>query len=252
MSNLYETLQSVQGGRLPSGNELIDDHRPSSLSSQTCHNHLPIPRFHENSELLALAQNIAARLPNPDQNVIQFISSQAGEGTSTLIREFALTVAQHSSKPVLLVEADSQQPSQAHAFSLQAKPPLDYALKEGNPLNGVISQIEQSNMFLATLSPYFFRSLPERSFSHSTDMWKAARSQFSLILIDSAPVNVSADSLALCKSVNGVILVVAAQQTRSAIVQNVKNQILAREGHILGIVYTKKKFHIPKSIYNFL
>lgn len=252
MSNLYETLQSVQEERLPLGHELNDDQMPSLCSFQTDPHHVSLPRFHEDSKLLGLAQNIATHLPNPEQNVVQFISSQAGEGTSTLIREFALTVAQHNSKPVLLVEADFQQPSQARAFSLQAKPPLDYALKEGKPLNGVISQIEQSNLFLATLSTQFLRSLTKRSFFHSTDMWKAARSQFSLILIDSSPVNISADSLTLCESVNGVILVVAAEQTRSAVVQNVKKQILRREGNLLGIVYTKKKFHIPKSIYKFL
>ena len=131
MSNLYETLQSIQEERLPVGQELPENHVPSTPSSQTHPHPVSIPRFHETAELLGLAQNIASRLPSPDQNVIQFMSSQAGEGASTLIREFALTVAQHSSKPVLLVEADFQKPSQARAFSLQAKPPIDYALKEG-------------------------------------------------------------------------------------------------------------------------
>jgi len=83
-------------------------------------------------------------------------------------------------------------------------------------------------------------------------MWKTARDQFSLILIDSSPVNVSADSLAICATVNGVILVLEAEKTRSIVAQNVKKQILMREGNLLGIVYTKRKFHIPKFIHKFL
>ena len=60
------------------------------------------------------------------------------------------------------------------------------------------------------------------------------------------------DSLAICETVNGVVLVVEAEKTRSAVVQNVKKQILMREGNLLGIVFTKRKFHIPKFLYKFL
>ena len=235
MSKLYKDLQTAQKERVAATNDPVS-----------------IPRFHEDSELQALAQNIAARLQSPVENVVQFIGSQAGEGTSTLTREFAWMAAENSSKPVLLVEADFYGPSHAQAFAIETKPPLDYALKEGKALDGVVSQIGQSNLFLATLSPQFFRSLTERTLSHSTDVWKAARSRFSLILVDSSPVSVSSDSLSICETVNGVILVIASEKTRSAVAKNVKNQILNREGNLLGIVYTKRKFHIPKSIHKFL
>ena len=255
MSNIYDALQSSQGKRLAVTNELNqqnDEPPPSLPKPRKSKSFTSNPRFHEESELLALAQTIATLLPNPNQRVIQFIGSREGEGTSTLIREFALTVTQHSSKPVLLIEADSNQPSQARAFAMEAKPPLDYVLRDGKPLDGVVSQTEQSNLFLANLSSNFFRSLTDRSFFHSTDMWKEARNQFSLILIDSAPVNASTDGLAICEFVNGVVLVIAAEKTRSAVAQNVKREILRREGNLLGIVFTKRKFHIPKSIHKHL
>ena len=252
MSNLYDALQAAQGERLAETNE--PDKKPTTSSPPPVTDHKPpsTQKFHEEAELLGLAQTIATRLPNPDQNVIQFIGSRKGEGTSTLIREFALTVARHSDKPVLLVEADFIQPSHNHAFGIEAKQPIDYLLKEGKPLDGVISQIEDSNLFLATLSSHFFRSLTDRTFFHSTDMWKSARNKFSLILIDSSPVSVSADSLSICTTVNGVVLVLASEKTRSTVAKNVKNQILSREGNLIGIVYTKRKFHIPKFIHKFL
>ena len=252
MSTIYEVLQLAHRGRLAMANELNDQTTPPALPPLTNRAPVSIPRFHEESELHALAQNITICLPNPDQNVIQFIGSQAGEGTSTLIREFALTLGRHSSKPILLVEADFRQPSQAQAFALEAKPSLNYAIREGKPLDGVVSRIKHSNLFLGTLSSEFFRSLTERIFFRSSDMWKALRNQFSLILIDSSPVNTSADGLAICEFVNGVVLVLAAEKTRSAVAQNVKSEILRREGNLLGIVYTKRKFHIPKSMYQFV
>ncbi len=264
MSKIFEALQIAQGERLAeikevneglsvsSSKEMRNELAPSSAPPLTGLAHVPFPRFYEESQLLALAQNIAARLPNPDQNVIQFIGSRIGEGTSTLIREFALTAARHSNKPVLLVEADFNQPTQNQAFSIETKPPLENVLKDGSALDGVISQVEDTNLFLGSLSSKIQRSLTERSFFGSTDMWKTARERFSLILIDSSPASVTADSLAICETVNGVVLVVEAENTRSAVVQNVKNQILMREGNLLGIVFTKRKFHIPKFIYKFL
>lgn len=264
MSKIYDALQIAHGERLSEAKELNDglivssskelSHEVAISSSPplTGFGHMSLPRFYEEVELLALAQNIAARLPNPDQNVIQFIGSRVGEGTSTLIREFALTAARHSNKPVLLVEADFNKPSQNQAFSVETKPPLEHVLKEGKALDGVISQVEDTNLFLASLSSKVQRSLTERSFFGSTDMWKTAREQFSLILIDSSPASATSDSLAICETVNGVVLVLEAEKTRSAVVQNVKKQILMREGNLLGIVFTKRKFHIPKCIYKFL
>ena len=252
MSKIYDALQSAYKDRLEKSKIDNDQHTDSHTPPPSGSNPVTFEKFHEEAELQALAQNIATHLPNPDQNVIQFIGSQAGEGASTLIREFALMVAQNSSKPVLLVDADIKQPSHAQAFGLAPKPPLDYFLKEGKPLDGVVCMIEEANLFLATLSSNFFRSLTERSSFHSTDMWKAARNRFSLILVDSAPASASTESLALCETVNGVILVLAQDKTRAAVAQNVKKQILNREGNILGIVYTKRKFHIPKFIHKFL
>jgi Mrp family chromosome partitioning ATPase len=252
MSKIYDALQIAHGECLAEAKEVSDMPIISSPPPLTGYSPLLLSRFYEESDLLALAQNIAARLPNPDQNVIQFIGSRMGEGTSTLIREFALTAAKHSSRPVLLVEADFYQPSQNQAFAIEAKPPLELVLQEGKALDGVISRVEESNLFLATLSSKIQRSLTDRSFFGSTDMWKTAREQFSLILIDSSPATVTADSLAICETVNGVVLVIEAEKTRSAVVQNVKRQILMREGNLLGIVFTKRKFHIPKFIYKWL
>ena len=252
MSKIYDALQIAHGERLAAAKELNDDPTITSPPPLVGFSPSSLPRFYEESELLALAQNIAARLPNPDQNVIQFIGSRMGEGTSTLIREFALTAAKHSNKPVLLVEADFHKPSQNQAFAIETKPPLELVLREGKALDGAISQVEDSNLFLASLSSKIQRSLTDRSFFGSHDMWKSAREQFSLILIDSSPASVTADSLSICETVNGVVLVIEAEKTRSAVVQSVKRQILMREGNLLGIVFTKRKLHIPKCIYKFL
>ena len=260
MSKIYDALQIAYGEKLAAGNGASEETQPIDVPSVSVpspsllqvKSSLSIPRFHKESELMVMAQNIAPLLPSPDKNVIQFIGSRKGEGTSTLIREFALVSAQHSNKPVLLVEADLAQPSQYQAFGIEAKSPLDHVLREGKTLDGVVSQVEQSNLFLATLSSKVQSALTARTFFNPTDMWKVVRDQFSLILIDSSPASVTADSLALCETVDGIILVVEAEKTRSAVVKKVRDQILMQEGNLLGIVFTKRKLYIPEFFYKFL
>jgi protein-tyrosine kinase len=260
MSKIYDALQIAYGEKLAPqngskvGNEPIDVPSVSIPSSPLLQirSSIAIKKVYKESELMVMAQNIAALLPSPDKNVIQFIGSRKGEGTSTLVREFALVSAQHSNKPVLLVEADLMRPSQYQAFGIEAKSPLDHVLKEGKALDGVVSQVEQSNLFLATLSSKVQSSLTARTFFNPTDLWKIVREQFSLVLIDSSPATVTADSLALCETVDGIVLVVEAEETRSAVVRRVRDQILMQEGNLLGIVFTKRKMYIPGFLYKLL
>lgn len=211
-----------------------------------------LQRLHKEKDLLLLAQNIAALLPGPDKNVIQFIGSRKGEGTSTLVREFAIVAAQHSAKPVLLIEADLINPSQYQAFGIASKPPLDHVLKERKALDGVVSQVDKSNLFLATLSSKTQSALTDRTFLRPSEMWEMVRDQFSLILIDSSPASITADSLALCETVDGIVLVVEAEKTRAVVAKSVRDLILMREGNLLGIVFTKRKYHIPEALYKYL
>ena len=254
MSKIYDALQIAYGEKLAAKNEPMEipSVSVSSPSLLQIKSSSSIPRCYKEPELMVMAQNIAALLPGPDKNVIQFIGSRKGEGTSTLVREFAMVSAQHSIKPVLLVEADLMQPCQYQAFGIEAKSPLDHVLKEGKALDGVVSQVEKSNLFLATLSSKVQSALTARTFFNPTDMWKIVREQFSLILIDSSPASVTADSMALCETVDGIVLVVEAEKTRSAVVKKVRDHILMQEGNLLGMVFTKRKMYIPEFFYKFL
>jgi protein-tyrosine kinase len=263
MSKIHDALQISVGEQLANAkaepkaefnNESVDDPSigfPSASSLSSTHNAFAVPKIHTESELMVMAQNLSALLPDPDKNVIQFIGSRKGEGTSTLVREFALFSAQHSQKPVLLVEADLIQPSQYHAFGMETTLLLDQVSTEGNPINSVISRVKHSNLFLATLTSTINLATTVRLFSNPNDIWQTVREQFSLILIDSSPVNVTADSLVLCNTVDGIVLVVEAEKTRSAVFKKVRNQIL-RHGNLLGITFTKRKMYISDRFYKLL
>jgi len=58
--------------------------------------------------------------------------------------------------------------------------------------------------------------------------------------------------LGLSQKVDGIVLVVEAEKTRWPVVESVKERITRSGGKILGIVFNKRRYHIPKWIYKTL
>ena len=77
------------------------------------------------------------------------------------------------------------------------------------------------------------------------------RTDFELVLIDSPPLTVSPDGLAVAGKVDGVILVVEAEKTRWQTVRRVKDNISRVGGNILGVVLNKRRYYIPQKSINF-
>jgi len=69
------------------------------------------------------------------------------------------------------------------------------------------------------------------------------------VVIDSPPLSASAAGLAFCRRADGVVLVLEAERTRGPVAEKAKEQIQKNGGNILGVVFNKRKFYIPKSIY---
>jgi Mrp family chromosome partitioning ATPase len=73
--------------------------------------------------------------------------------------------------------------------------------------------------------------------------------RFDLVLIDSPPATLYPDGLSIVNKVDGVVLVVAAEDTRWPVAESVKDQITRSGGRLLGMVFNKRRFYIPEFIY---
>ena len=82
--------------------------------------------------------------------------------------------------------------------------------------------------------------------------WTNLKHNFDLVLIDSPPLTVSPDGLALASKVDGVILVVEADKTKWRTARHVREKIEMVGGKMLGVVFNKRRFYIPQSIYKYL
>jgi len=79
-------------------------------------------------------QNLAAVISDSTKKVVQFIGSREGEGTSTVVREFARVSASTFGKLVLLLDTDQYHPTQ-HLFSnIQPKFGWQEVVRDNGPI----------------------------------------------------------------------------------------------------------------------
>ena len=202
-------------------------------------------------EMLGLYKIVEALLPHRKSKIIQFIGAREGEGTSTIVREFARVSADMVGDSVLLLDADRHHPCQDHFFDIRDKSGWLDALRSEGASRDAFHRVGQSNLFL---SPGCNSAVttPEVFNSKFDEICQGFRDGFQLILIDSAPMMVSPDGLAIASRVDGIVLVVEAEKTRWQAVKMMRDSISRVGGNILGVVLNKRRYYIPQSIYKHL
>lgn len=234
MGEEYEVLERSQQKREESGGSLPDI-AGSVLEIE--------------DEMINLYHSINSVLPDVQKKVIQFISSRNGEGSSTMVREFARVVSLKLNKLVLLLGADRHS-NLFSSFDVKPKAGWDEVIKNNKPIKEILCQDIKSRVYISQLSMNDVPAISIFSSHRVENFFKKLKHGFDLILIDSPSFGVSTDGIALSDKVDGVILVVEAEKTRWQIVLALKDSIINRGGKILGVIINKKKYYIPKFIYD--
>jgi len=199
-------------------------------------------------EMIALYQSINSLRSSTQKNkVIQFMSPDGEQGTSTIALELARVAALKYTKSVLLLDADLRKLDQ-EPFNITLEHSLEETIRAGDPVDKALYQIANSSLFLSRL---FKGSGSIRQFldpSGIDDLLEKLRERFDFIFIDSPPENVFSIGLATSTSVNGVILVLDAEKTCLDEAKNITDKITKNGGKVLGVVVNKQRNHIPEFI----
>jgi Mrp family chromosome partitioning ATPase len=199
--------------------------------------------------MMGLYQTIGSALPDTPRKIIQFVGSCEGEGTSTIVRELTRVSALRMGKSVLILDADRARPCQPRFFGVSPHYYLEDAMRNGGSAEKIFSQYGDNNLFVGLLSRESTSIAELLDSQDTTRVFDALRKQFDLILIDCPPIRTSPDSLAICRVVDGVVLVVEAENTRWPVAEATKDRIIQSGGNLLGMVLSKRQFHIPEYVY---
>ncbi len=244
MSKVYEALQHAYEDR----HEIIESipiQRPRS-QPVVLSNLRPLKM---EREMVQLQQRLATLLPDPSHNILQFISCRRGEGVSTVAQEFSRVAVEKQGKSVLLVDGDSEKITQHHSFGINPKMSLQQIMSKGGDLDQAITSVINSRLFLAKLSNDRVDTAQEEIVASKRDLWIHIRKQFDIIVIDSTPFDASKESLELSAVVDGVVMVVEAEKTRSKVISYLKDEIAHCGGNLLGMVFNKQSYYIPSWLY---
>jgi len=162
--------------------------------------------------------------------VISLSSANPGEGKTTVISNLAIALAQ-ANRRVLLVDGDLAKPRLHRVFEVDNSVGLSDALAGRSPI--AIRETKIANLFLLPSG----RNADETLFftPHFRQLLSRLKTEFEMILIDTAPLLLVCDARLIGHQADAVILVVAQHTARDAVM--LASQRLAEDGtHLLGTI----------------
>ena len=170
--------------------------------------------FYITESYKSLRTNISFALATSEKKIFAVSSANPSEGKSTTSANIAIALAQSGQK-TLLIDADMRKCVQHKIFGLKNKKGLSTA----NPSELLASK-------------------------QMADILEKLSENYSIIIIDTPPVNVVTDAMALANSISGMILVLQYGKTTTDDVDNAMQKIefanMNLLGYILNSIKTKK------------
>jgi Mrp family chromosome partitioning ATPase len=182
--------------------------------------------------------------------VLQFVSSIAGEGTSTMAAGFAMLAATERAKSVLLVDCGGS--PRTGMWSDQEAPSLIRAFQETGSTEPAIQPVPSMNGLAVARLSRSENPLLEMDGAELRMLWDVTKRRYPIIVLDCPPACSAPDSLGLAQYADGTVLVVRAESTRQAVVGATKDAIERFGGQVVGAVFNRRKTYIPEWLYRWV
>lgn len=197
------------------------------------------------SPFLSLFYAVEALQKEPGSYIVQFLASEAGEGTSTVASGFAQAAARHAGKSALLVDCNP--------FFAGTTSGLVELYRATGSIGGGVHQIpEAPKLSVAHLfQPVDF----QHPFCDAAvrEVMQHLKQRFELVVLDCPPTNTWLEiSLLLSRFCNGAVLVVRAEQTARATVADTQTALCRAGVNLVGTVLNRSSAQVPKMLRNVL
>lgn len=201
-------------------------------------------------EMLLLHQSVDHLLPGVRRRIIHFTAARPGEGTSTVVRAYARTLAETIGRSVLIVDANETHPDQhLHLGVAPGAAPDDPASRGAMDLAILPTTCPNLSVSpFAPRAPWLPSVFDPEAVAHA---FARLREQFDTVLVDSSPV-LRPGTMALSSRADGVVLVVEAERTRWPVALQARRRIEESGGTLLGVVLNRRRYHIPRTVYRWL
>lgn len=185
-----------------------------------------------------LLTRVNALVSTPRGRVIGFIASGPQEGTTTVAQAYASLLVSHMRKRVLFLSVGDTGNAGASVLATMAS---------GAEL-GPCLQIAENGCLVGTLTGGG-AACTHWELLGRTDLWQTLRTQYDEIVLDLPTPEVSRIGLATAMACDGVVVVLEADKTRAPVIESLVSSLRAVKVPILGTVFNKRRFYLPKWLY---
>jgi protein-tyrosine kinase len=196
----------------------------------------------------ALYQSLESALPGVIGKIVLFSASRGGEGTTTLVREFAMTLSLVYNASVLVVDANPNHDA-TRAFGVEGALSLNDLLHNLLPRDS--AHAKQAGVTVAHFDAEVGKSPGGQGIS-GANLDYALRKYFDYILFDAPALGTTVIGVSLARNVDGVVIVVDSERTRWPVVENTKKTYESTGAKVLGVILNRRAFYIPNWIYKWL
>ncbi len=211
-----------------SGSEILRYDRMMLLT--TCHD------FNITEAYKSLRTNVMFSCDDDNKcPVIMVTSSMPGEGKSTVSSNLAISLAE-TGKKTLLIDCDLRKPKISRLFKAGSCKGLSNALLDSNDLNSSLIKVKDMNLFIMTAGSLTSNPSEMLGSKRMATLLKLLRTKFEYIVLDTPPVNVVTDAIALSPVSDGTLLVLRSDVTERNSALRALTQLKMANVNVLGVV----------------
>jgi exopolysaccharide/PEP-CTERM locus tyrosine autokinase len=179
--------------------------------------------------------------------MIMVTSAVPGEGKSFISSNLAISIAQNIDEHVLLMDCDLRLPSIHNRFRFESKTGLSDYLTGNVPLSSLLVKVGIDKLSILPGGKPPANPSELLSSDKMTQLLEEVRARYEdrYIIIDSAPPQLTAESSALARQVDGIVLVINYGKTKRELVADLL-EIIGKE-KIIGVVFNR--FNLRSSTY---
>jgi len=196
-----------------------------------------------------LKSNIMMHAEDKGIKTLSICSPTAKEGSSTVALNLAASLTKDHGSRVVLVDANLRHPFLHSSFNLPVSPGFSDVIHEGANVHEAIKQSVIPNLFVLTSGVSPPNPMVVFESPKMVDLIDVLRKEFHWIIFDCAPINIYPESTVLPPRLDGVLLVIEAENKRAEVAIQAKEHLEQAGAKILGAVLNRRRYIIPEIVY---
>ncbi|RKY68004.1 MAG: lipopolysaccharide biosynthesis protein [Candidatus Latescibacterota bacterium] len=185
-----------------------------------------------------------------DRNLksLLFASVLPAEGTSSIVANMGVSLAEGSGHRVLVIDANLRNPSMHKIFNLKETPGLAQVLEGKVSFDKMICEVAP-DLDVLPAGRTDFNPLTLLDSHNMGRIIKEARDKYEVVLVDSPNLRSFKDGAVISSYSDGIILVISEGRSRKQVVKSAISSLGEKKGSIMGVILNRRKFVIPRVIY---